>query len=349
MRRSFLVRLCAVGVVVLAAAAAVEILTRLLGLAPPLNLQYPGMVEDPHLPFRPRPGASYTVTAASGEFSYPVQHNRFGLRDREHPLDPPAGRFRMIALGDSFTYGSGATFEQTYLRRLEVLLSRRPGTHPPIDIVKAGIPRYYPETERMLLEAYGLRFRPDLVLVGFTPNDITDTCLGLEAVVRDGSGYLKSSEAEALGPLGHGLFLRSHAARIVLGAWVRDRLARRYRLSWEDVFRDGGIHEVDWVGVEREFDRMLQLLRPRGTPLVIVVVPWRGPWDAASGYPARRLEKWAADRPLATVIDPLPAFRRAATAGERLHWQRDPHCTPAGYRVLAEAIVEELESRSLVP
>lgn len=82
---------------------------------------------------------------------------------------------------------------------------------------------------------------------------------------------------------------------------------------------------------------------------MVVVVPWRGPWDETSDYPARRLERWGAVHGSVTGIDPLPAFRAARRRGERLHWPRDRHCTPAGYRVLAEAVLEGLESRGLAP
>ncbi len=44
-----------------------------------------------------------------------------------------------------------------------------------MEIIKAGIPRFFPRPERLLLEHEGHTFQPDLILVGFVPNDVMDT------------------------------------------------------------------------------------------------------------------------------------------------------------------------------
>ena len=79
----------------------------------------------------------------------------------------------------------------------------------------------------------------------------------------------------------------------------------------------------------------------------MLCIPQRGPWPESSDYPARRLRGWAA-RNEAVVVDALPLFR-TTDGQQRLFWDRDPHCTPAGYRLLAEALVDGLESANLVP
>lgn len=45
----------------------------------------------------------------------------------------------------------------------------------------------------------------------------------------------------------------------------------------------------------------------------------------------------------------IPYRGRAAMDDERLYWKKDGHCTPAGYRVLAEVLTRELDVRGLVP
>ena len=41
--------------------------------------------------------------------------------------------------------------------------------------------RYWPEPEALMLEHYGLRYSPDLVIVGVLPNDFVDTRVGPQA------------------------------------------------------------------------------------------------------------------------------------------------------------------------
>ena len=284
----------------------------------------------------------------TSDFSVVYRTNSKGLRDREYDYAKPPGKLRVLALGDSFTFGVGASFEDTYLSLAEGMLNARLGDHPQVEIVKAGVPRFYPETERMLLEHYGLAYAPDVVVVGFTPNDVSDTVFGVDAVTTDASGFLKSQEAKVLGSLGQWLFLNSHAARIGLGDYIQHTSAARNPVRWDEIFRDDGFHEPEWRRIEAELTRMRELVAQAGEKsFVVLCIPQRGPWPQSAEYPARRLRRWTA-RNEAVVVDALPLFR-AAGGQQRLFWEGDPHCTPAGYRLVAEALVDGLESASLVP
>lgn len=340
-------RLALVAAIVVAMVAVTEVVVRLLGIAPALNLQYPRMVPDPHLPFRPPPNAVYNMGVVGDDFIHAVSTNSVGFRDGEHSIQKPPGVFRILGIGDSFTFGVGAEFEDTYLAVLERELNARPGSHPRVEIIKAGVPRFYPETERILLEHYGLEYQPDLVIVGFTPNDVIDTEYGLDAVTTDASGFLKTREARELGVAGHWLFLNSHAARIVLADVVRRRVVERHPVRWKEIYRENGFHEDDWRRVTAEYTRMRELARDAGAQFVVFNIPHRGPWKDDAGYPALRLGAWA-ERNDGSLVDGLPAFR-ASQQPRALYWKHDPHCTPEGYRLLGEALSEGLERAELVP
>jgi lysophospholipase L1-like esterase len=335
--------------------AGVEIAVRLMHLAPPLNQQFPGMVPDPYLPYRPRPYGVWMSPAASGEFSFETRHSSLGLRDVEHSAKKPPGTFRILGLGDSFTYGVGAAFEDTYLVQLERMLNQRPGNHlanhlannPKVEVIKAGIPRYFPEPERLFLEHYGLAFEPDLVIVTFVPNDVIDTHMGIDAVKPSEDGFLMTREASELGSPGRWLFVHSHAARMALAKWIAHRIWMRDPIFWSDVFVANGRHEKSWQRVEEEYRRMADLAGNRGARLVIVQIPERGPWTPEASYPAARLSAWAAAHG-AFFIDTMPALA-ATSSSEKLYWDVDPHCNAAGYRVVAEAVSRGLIEHGLVP
>jgi hypothetical protein len=163
------------------------------------------------------------------------RHNSLGFRDIEHACAKGEGVFRILGLGDSFTYGAGADFERTYLYRLEQMLNGRSGDHPRVEIIKAGVPRYYPQLERILLDRYGRAFSPDLVLVGFVPNDVIDTYLGVYAVTVDPSGFLVTSEADELGALGTLLYMNSHVLRVILKRYVDHQVPRKFRPEFDEI------------------------------------------------------------------------------------------------------------------
>ena len=343
--RRALFRTLSVGLGLLAGLAVVEMAVRSLSLAPSLNAAYGGYAPDEILPFKPRP--SMRITGRTDEFEYDYRHNRHGFRDVEHATEKPAGTFRILGLGDSFTYGVGVALEDTYLSRLEQMLNARAGVHPRVEILKAGIPRYFPEPQRMLLEKYGPAFRPDLVVVGFLPNDVIDTYFGLAAVTVSPSGYLMTREAGELGPIGMHLYRHSHVGRLFLRRYVDWQIARKYRPRNDEAFQSNGFHEKDWQTMEHEYGRMAVASASIGARLLVCHIPQKGPWTPPTRYPGDRLAAWARHHDV-DFVDVLPAMERAA-ALSRVYYEKDGHCTAAGHAVIAQELYAYLTSHRLVP
>lgn len=329
----------------------VELGARWLGIAPSLPDQYAVYVEDPILPHKPRPGATIVGPGATNEFDFEYRHNSLGLREREIPEAKPPGTFRILGLGDSFTYGGGAKAENVYLARLERRLNGRGSGHPRIEVMNAGIPRFFPEAERLFLEHYGLPFQPDLALVAFVPNDVIDTFLGLKAIRVLPDGRLVSNAGarlvEQLGDVTTVLYTHSHALRILIAAYLRSKVPEEQRVRSEEVFRPDGFHEPAWRELERQYGLMADLARGRGIQIVFVHLPQMGPWDSSAAYPPARLAAWAQRNGLA-FVDVLPAFQ-ADGHSELLFWPKDRHPTDAGHAVIADALFEALTGRGLVP
>jgi len=120
---------------------------------------------DPVLGQRLAPGYS-------GWFAgVPVRINNLGFRDpRDFSVDKGPGVFRILVLGDSVTFGHGTLDETTYPYLLEQRLTE---WRPEIDwqVWNLAVPGYNTRQELLLLEQVGRRYDPDLVVVGFFPND----------------------------------------------------------------------------------------------------------------------------------------------------------------------------------
>lgn len=335
---------------VAATVGVLEVVTRAAGLAPALPPDYGRYAPHDVLPFRRRPSEVRWVGGSDREFHYEHRTNAEGFRDVERPREKRPGVFRIFGVGDSYTEGVGARFEETYLYRLERMLDATPGLAGRVEVVKAGQARYWTEPERLMLELVGVHYRPDLILVGFTPNDVTDTYIGWTwRGVRD--GYLLTREAHELGPAGLWLYLHSHASRLALGPWVRRRLRTGTRgsegtMRFAEVFRPNGYHEPDWLAVEAELLGMIGIARSIDAAIVLVHIPTEAFQWRAAPYAGERLAAFG-ERHGVPVVDTLPALR-AGAAEEPMYWQRDIHCTPAGYRVIAETIHTALLARRLV-
>jgi lysophospholipase L1-like esterase len=321
-------------------ALALEGLVRLFEIAPPLVTQYGDYVSDPYLPYKPRPLSK--LSGRSAEFDFEYIHNSLGFRDVEHSLEKPEGTFRILGLGDSFTYGVGVAFEETYLYKLEEMLNNREGEHPTVEIIKAGIPRFFPEAERLLLEYYGLDFKPDLILIGFLPNDIIDTSLGIDAVRMSESGYLvKTGE---IGEIASWLYVHSQVFRIIFRQYIS--LTQGKSSSTPDQ-----LSEIDRLKVERkiatEYTRIIELANQIDAKTVLIHIPQQGPWDDYAHGVASKLAEWSSSHNL-IFIDVLPAMEKVSQ-NQVLYWQEDGHSNGAGHKVIAETIFSALVERNLVP
>jgi lysophospholipase L1-like esterase len=324
----------------------IEVTARVFQMGPSLDAQYGGNVPDPFVPYRGRPFVH--ITGRSDEFTFDYRHNSGGFRDTEHTLDKPPGVFRIVALGDSFTYGVGAAFDETYPARVERLLNQQPGRTQRVEIINLGLPMYGTEAERLMLEHYGLPYHPDLVLVGFLPNDIADAHAGLDAISVRPDGFLSSHEVQQFGTFAAWLSKYSRGVRFLLIRIVAFERRGQHTVDVSDVheiYKDHGLLQQDWRKVESELTRIQSLAKQHGAGFVLVSIPQAGPWDAEQAYPDQRLAGWSAAHG-AMFIPTLPALRGASV--RPLYFPKDGHCTPAGYAVIARAIVSEFERLRVV-
>jgi hypothetical protein len=95
-----------------------------------------------------------------------VSSNSRGLRGkREYTLDKPAGVTRIVVLGDSFTFGEDVSDDEAWPSRLEALM-------PATEVLNLGVHGYGHDQMLLYLKEEGLRYRPDVVVVGFLPDDM---------------------------------------------------------------------------------------------------------------------------------------------------------------------------------
>jgi len=97
-----------------------------------------------------------------------VKTNSIGLRER--PLEElRLSKFRILAIGDSFTFGAGINREQTWPAQLERALDKRlrsSSSSSSIKVINAGIFGYNLEQIRDLTEELLPEFSPQLVILG---------------------------------------------------------------------------------------------------------------------------------------------------------------------------------------
>jgi len=124
-----------------------------------------------------------------------IHTNSLGYRGDECSRDKPRGTFRIVGLGDSYTFGAGVDYEDTYLRSLEKLLNKsRPSASVRYESMNLGVPGYNTVQELAALREDGLSLRPDLILVGYVFND-TDEVITMTSTFIATAGAIAASGA----------------------------------------------------------------------------------------------------------------------------------------------------------
>ncbi|MGC8739083.1 MAG: SGNH/GDSL hydrolase family protein [Candidatus Hydrogenedens sp.] len=100
-----------------------------------------------------------------------IKINSDGFRDREFSREKPHHVFRIAVVGDSVTFGWRQRLEDTYPKKLEQLLQANNKTNTQIEVLNFGIGGYNAEQEVELIKTKVLNYNPDLILIGFCPND----------------------------------------------------------------------------------------------------------------------------------------------------------------------------------
>lgn len=151
----------------------IEILLRFVLPGPPLkvyNIDMRGVnqiSEIPGLVYELKPGAKRVVRIGDHAATYRI--NSAGMRDYKYPLIKKDRVFRIVCLSDSVTFGAGVELNQLYSKVLETLLNAR-SDGLRYEVLNLGVPGYNTAQEAVILREKALRYRPDLILVGFNLN-----------------------------------------------------------------------------------------------------------------------------------------------------------------------------------
>ncbi len=121
-------------------------------------------VSDPACGYRNRPFVNEKLFGGVR-----VRTNAEGFRsEADVPERAPAGRLRVVGMGDSVTWGVGVNEEDTFLAELQRGLA---AAGRDAEVVNAAVVGFSTFQEYAFLQNLAAKFRPDVVLVNFCPND----------------------------------------------------------------------------------------------------------------------------------------------------------------------------------
>jgi lysophospholipase L1-like esterase len=296
--------------------------------------------------------------------------------------EPGPGVLRIAALGASFTFGSGANNVDAYPSQLQKILQQqatRDGWDQTVEVINAGIAGSVAAEQALWYENWVRNFHPDVVILNVAC--AADHATGLFQIDNEGNveprftGELQvaGSQGLAVRRMVHRVpgftFLAEHSELFNLFRLAEGEVLRHKRnaaLGADTIVSDPTNPANDLLDQELRFETgevrwLKRQVEASGATLVIVVLPCR-----ENIYPSQ--SKWAPrirkEYPMVTdalwklsLAEGIPFTELTSVFIEKAKGQHplyydgkfETHPTPAGYRVIAEAVAQFLVERGVVP
>lgn len=283
---------------------------------------------DVHLQDFYGPGASFTT-------------NSQGFRAKANFVrQVPAGRFRIVALGDSFTLGYGVGDGSSYPARMEALC-------PALQTVNMGQGGYGADQAYLWYKRDGMKLDADMLLFAIVAHDIyrmaSDNFIGYgKPVLRVRDNALV---VDNVPPPDWKLRRVTYRSREFLEGLAAVRLARSVvrRLRPEEAFY-GMVSDSVRAAAELAFDELGRLARDRGQRYVVAYLPSS---DLLAKEPTREatwLEDYARRKGV-PFINLVPEFNRLSPAQLARMFRWDYHYTEEGNSLVAAALLQRLHGQ----
>lgn len=304
-----------------------------------------------------------------GDFDVIEQSNLAGLRSNREYGAKPKNATRILLIGDSFIYGPGVEFEDTFGQQLDRMLHDQKASRQ-FEVINAGVPAYDTWQEWKLLERIGPSIKPDLVLVGFfIGNDISQNALrfqeNAEAIEEKEEKFYAPETHQARVPIPFKQMLTEYSAAY---RFFRERYHQLLRLIrvrqkpegddvwWLDIYRKDlpPGEGLGYANTDTLLTRIVTWSDRHNAKLMIVLIPEQGQvmpqhWEQTIGdmiafdadaFDLSKPNRWLQDfgkRADVPVIDLLPFFK-AIKQPEALFFNQDSHWSSYGHRVAAETV-----------
>jgi hypothetical protein len=207
----------------LVAFAVAEVAVRLIS---PQGVGPRQFVFNPELGEIPVP-LQHGVEDYPGVFRFTYRNNSLGWRGRREYREARQTDYRVLFLGDSFTYGTGVNDDQTFAALVEKDLR---ADRMSVEVINAGCPGKGTDYALKCFQTLGRKFHPDLTVLGFYLNDFQDNSRGeYYHIGRRGELRVKALERnqDAIKtltdrlPLYNWLISWSHAANLIKKAGIK--------------------------------------------------------------------------------------------------------------------------------
>jgi hypothetical protein len=268
-----------------------------------------------------------------------VRLNSDGFRSPE--ISPQKTRKRILAIGDSVTFGAWVEQDKSFPAVLQQLL---PADR--YEVINAGVPAYDLEQVAALFKGKGARYDPDVVIYTFVYDDIADP------LVLGGGGALLQEKGKRYGgaiampdrfrffPMPQWLVQRSRLVAAILMRYYRFREGQQIGAADRDLSPDLLAERWDWL--ENRLFALSGAVEKAGARFLLVIFP-----VGLSEPSSARLMSIARNNAV-EALDLRSVLGDAKNYAAKFMTPWDAHPNAAAHALMAAAIADRLDSLRLI-
>jgi lysophospholipase L1-like esterase len=315
----------------------------LRAFVPPREATTKLFLKDDDLGWKLRPGATDTWGGVV------VHINEKGYRGPAIPYARTAGRKRVLFLGDSVTFGYRmARWQDTFPFLADSLAAASASLD--VETVNLSVEGYSQWQEAIVMQKEGVQYQPDLVVLGFVLNDVTEMFHLVKFGGAEEGFQMRHAASSWLDKLLSKSAIayevqnvtREIKARHRLGSDVRLGAIKQQSLEVETLMRrpDQPNVKTAWDFALNDLKKIVDQCNELHIPFVIVAFPFAVQLHdpAGLGTPQRVLANYTQARNI-EMLDMLPPLAAAARADSTAPlFVDEDHLSGRGHRLVAELL-----------
>jgi lysophospholipase L1-like esterase len=268
-----------------------------------------------------------------------VVTNSYGFRDYEWDMPKPPGRIRIMCVGDSLTLGNAAPIEAIYSKALERKLKK---LNPNIEVITAAAGGWSTFIEADFLKAEGLGYQPDVVIIGFYPNDFISRPKNFRASLSEDGRWESRPRWLRWLPYRYIYLLK----RSALVTYLRDRYYVLFEAE-KDIVNELLFNEIDLQKDQRVINtlgyilEMKQACAEKKAKLLLASIPPINTFWVPHGQPRYNdhLKLFCQAHDIA-FVDLSQGFWKVKNPTALYYYPWDLHMNPQGHHLVAEQLCQ---------
>jgi lysophospholipase L1-like esterase len=262
--------------------------------------------------------------------------NSYGFRDYEYALNKENKTFRIIALGDSFTFGWGVELNESYPKILEKMLNEMlaPKTGIKYEVLNFGVPGYNALEKVVFFKKLGIKFNPDLIIFQYGADDIGNVTELNQVVRRIFLNYAKQNGI-AEDKINH--YIKVSLEKDARQIYFRELKQEKFKEALKVVQ-----HSLEDLGnITNHSNISVLLFTPYDDEKQLELFNFK--------EQKKSLEEIAKRYKWSTLFGIMPKYFQKYKWWDLILHPQDPHPSALSYKLIAEEIYKKLLKEKLIP